>query len=154
MKQGLILGVYFMRVDLNLNNRQQSFGFIRLEKGYDLLNEISKMHSNKQKLFQETFDILELKLAKEAKDGKYIIDKMTPAKADYVKTGSYKVNYKNSANGTVEEKTFPTYSPEDLSLQIEGQDRAAGFYMNPNEKSDNLAAWILNTFNKLSEKLI
>ncbi len=143
-----------MRVDLNLNNHKQSFGAIRLEKGFDLLNEIGRMRTDKQKLFQQTFDIIELQLAKKAENGKYLIDKMTPSKANYVKTGSYKAYYKNGPNDIAEEKVFPAFSSEDISLQIEGQDRAAGFYMNPNEKPENLAMWIMNTFSKLSEKLI
>lgn len=143
-----------MRVDFNTNNYNQPFGAIRLEKGFDLLDDIARMHTNKQKFFQETFDILELQLAQKAEKGKYIINKMTPSRANQVKTGTYKVYYKNGANSIPEEKVFPTYSPEDISLQIEGQNRIAGFYMNENEKPENLAAWIMNSFDKLKEKLI
>lgn len=144
-----------MKTNLNLyKNNSVTFQAVHLEKTPELVKKMKSMYPEQRKIFQDTFTLLESKLAQKTEDGKYVLDVMPPIRANYIRTGTYKTKvYTDQKNYRVE--YHPVFSRENLSLQIGDDNKnTAGFYLNTNESPQNLAKWLFEAFENLKNKIM
>ena len=95
---------------------------------------------------KQAIDVIRNNISKIPDKDTLIIGAMHPSKANLVKSGTYDEFFINSKGKTIK-KTSDILNRENIFLQLEGNDKIQGFYMNPDENPKTLASWFMDTFN-------
>lgn len=143
-----------MRISFNPqsgNNYNQNFQ-MRLVQDANLGKYINGFHFKKQQdNLKNAINIIKGYVQKNPENKTLIIGALHPSKANYVKNGTYDEYFVLPKKRF--KKTSDRFERENIYMQLEGNDKIQGFYMNPDENPKNLAAWFMNTFNYYKSKL-
>ena len=143
-----------MRISFNPqsgNNYNPNFQ-MRLVQDATLGKYIDGFHFKKQQdNLKNAINIIKGYVQKNPENKTLIIGDLHPSKANYVKNGTYDEYFVLPKKRF--KKTSDRFERENIYMQLEGNDKIQGFYMNPDENPKNLAAWFMNTFNYYKSKL-
>lgn len=131
---------------INENSCNQSFK-MNLVQDASLTKYINSLHfRNQQNNLKQAIDVIRNNISKVPDKDTLIIGAIHPSKANLVKSGTYDEFFINSKGKTIK-KTSDILNRENIFLQLEGNDKIQGFYMNPDENPKTLAGWFMDTFN-------
>lgn len=144
-----------MRISFNPqcgNNYNQDFG-MRLIPDSSITKYIDSFHFRKQQdNLKQAVKLISEYVSQTPGNNNLKIAALHPSKANYVKNGTYDEFFINEKNRF--KKTSDRFERENIYMQLEGNDKIQGFYMNPDENPKNLAAWFMNTFNYYKKSLM
>ncbi len=125
---------------------------MKLIQTQSLKKFINSFHfREEQNNLKEAFNIISSFLTREPKNSELKIHALHPSKANYVKNGTYDEFFCTETNRI--KHTSDRFGRENIYMQMDGSDKTQNFYMNPQEKPDNLARWFMETFNFYKKNL-
>lgn len=137
-----------MKVNFNPNDRNgYKLPFqMKLVETKSLNRYIDGFHFEKnQKNLRQALTLIKNKLAQNPEDKYLKIYALHPSNANYVKNGTYDEYFYDGKK--LVKQTRDKYERENIYMQLDGSNKTQNFYMNPNEKPENLARWFMDTFN-------
>ena len=149
-----MIGVFFMKINSinpGASNYQHNFQ-MKLIQTPSLKKYINSFHfREEQNNLKEAFSLISDFLTREPNNSELNIYALHPSKANYVKNGTYDEFYYSGENRI--KQTFDRFGRENIYMQMAGSNKTQNFYMNPQEKPDNLARWFMETFNFYKKNL-